>query len=329
MLGVAVIGCGRIGMVHSRNAAAHAELDLRYVADAVETSARSAASAFGGQVASVDAIMADPMVKGVIICSPTPTHADLIEQAAQAGKAIFCEKPIDLDAARARACVAEVERRQVKLLLGFNRRFDRDFGLLRKRLKEGEIGAVEMIHITSRDPSPPPPAYVGSSGGLFRDMMIHDLDMARWLLGEEVETVCTAASAIIDPAIGAQGDVDSAIVTLRTASGKLCVISNSRRAVYGYDQRIEVHGSDGLLQADNSRVSNVRIARQAGESSDRLEDFFVERYAFAYRSEMAHFADVIHGRAEPMVSGIDGVRALELADAAQSSLDHARVEKIA
>ncbi len=321
MLNVAVIGAGRIGRVHAANMAAVPGIKVVHIADALHEAAASLAAQCGASPASVDAIMDAPDIAGVVIASPTPTHASLIERAAAAGKAVFCEKPIDLDTNRARECIAAVEAAGVPLLLGFNRRFDIHFAELKARLDAGEIGKVEMIQITSRDPSPPPPGYIGASGGLFRDMMIHDLDMARWLLGEEPVSVVASASCLVDPAIGAAGDVDSAVVTLRTASGRLCTISNSRRAVYGYDQRLEVHGATGLLSAGNVRENSVRCATVGGESTAPLQNFFIERYREAYRREAEHFAAVLRGEVAPLVTGVDGVRALELADAAQAIIN--------
>jgi myo-inositol 2-dehydrogenase/D-chiro-inositol 1-dehydrogenase len=255
----------------------------------------------------------------VLIASPTPTHADYIERAASAGRAIFCEKPIDLSAERVRACLHVVQRSGVALMVGFNRRFDPHFLTLKRRLDAGEIGALELLTIISRDPAPPPPAYVATSGGLFRDMMIHDLDMARFLLGEEPQDVHAAASCLVDAAMGATGDIDTAVVTLRTASGKLCQISNSRRATYGYDQRIEVHGAKGLLRAGNVTATTVELANAGGFVSDPVLPFFLERYAAAYRAELdAFIAAVTHGAA-PLPNGDDGLRALLLADAATES----------
>src|SRR6185312_1969509 len=248
--------------------------------------------------------------------SPTPTHADYIERAAREGRAIFCEKPIDLAADRVRACLDVVRRAGVVLMVGFNRRFDPHFATLKRRMDAGEIGSLELLTIISRDPTPPPIDYVKSSGGLFRDMMIHDLDMARFLLGEEPVEVSAAASCLVDPAIGAAGDVDTAVVTLRTASGRLCQISNSRRATYGYDQRIEAHGSKGLLRAGNITATTVELATGAGFVTDPVLPFFLERYAAAYRAELDAFIAAVGGEAPASPNGEDGLRALLLANAA-------------
>src|SRR5206468_3009447 len=200
---------------------------------------------------------ADKAVGAVVIASATDTHVDLAIAAARAGKAIFCEKPIDLDLARVDRCLAEIEKARVPFFIGFNRRFDRSFAAIEAAVRAGEIGKVEMAVITSRDPGPPPAEYLKVSGGLFRDMMIHDLDLARWLLGEEPVEVYAQASCLVDPAIGQAGDIDTAAVVLRTRSGAIAQISNSRRAVYGYDQRIEAFGSGGMLRAENRTPTTV------------------------------------------------------------------------
>jgi myo-inositol 2-dehydrogenase/D-chiro-inositol 1-dehydrogenase len=316
MVSIAVIGAGRIGRIHAANIAANPSAHLVGVADVDAAAAEALAKACGARAVTLEeAFTAD----AVLIASPTPTHAGYIERASYAGRAIFCEKPIDLAAERVRACLRVVQRSGVALMVGFNRRFDPHFLTLKRRLDAGEIGAVELLTIISRDPAPPPPAYVATSGGLFRDMMIHDLDMARFLLGEEPVEVHAAASCLVDAAIGAAGDVDTAVVTLRTASGKLCQISNSRRATYGYDQRIEVHGAKGLLRAGNVNASTVELANEGGFVSDPVLPFFLERYAAAYRAELdAFIAAVTHGAA-PLPNGDDGLRALLLADAATES----------
>ena len=253
MLDIAVIGAGRIGQIHARNVAAHAGARLVGICDPDAMAAARLAAACGSAVIGLDEAFA---AAAVLIASPTPTHTGFIERAAAAGRAVFCEKPIDLDSARARTCVEVAERAGIALMIGFNRRFDPNFVALKNALTGGEIGALEVLAITSRDPSPPPPSYVAASGGLFRDMAIHDFDMARFLLDEAVVEVFAAASCLVDPGIGAAGDVDTALITLRTASGRLCSISNSRRASYGYDQRIEAHGVLGMLRAGNVAASS-------------------------------------------------------------------------
>ncbi|WP_108124973.1 inositol 2-dehydrogenase [Saccharospirillum mangrovi] len=324
MINVCLFGAGRIGAIHAANVASHPNAQLRYVVDVFADSANKLAAQYGAEVVSVEHALADPEVQAVIIASSTDTHARLIEQSATAGKAIFCEKPIDLDLERTRQCLATIERTGVTCLVGFNRRYDPQFNELKAQLDAGAIGAVEMVTITSRDPSPPPAQYVQSSGGLFRDMMIHDLDMACWLLGEAPVEVFATASCLIDPAIGAAGDVDTALVTLKTASGKLCQISNSRRAAYGYDQRIEVLGAKGMLQANNQLESTLVTTTNQGSTSAKPEYFFLQRYADAYRRELAHFIAVLDGKETLLTTAVDGLNALTLADAAVASVQSGR-----
>jgi myo-inositol 2-dehydrogenase / D-chiro-inositol 1-dehydrogenase len=251
-----------------------------------------------------------------VICTPTDMHADLIERAARAGKAVFCEKPVDLNAERIRACLDVVKGAKGRLMIGFNRRFDPNFASVRARIAAGEVGKVELVTILSRDPSPPPPSYVARSGGLFRDMMIHDFDMARFLLGEEPTEVHAVGACLVDPEIGKAGDVDTAAVLLKTATGKIAQISNSRRATYGYDQRIEVHGSLGLLAAGNQHATTVTHAGAKGYQSDPALPFFLERYAQAYRLELDAFVTSVLDGAAISPSGEDGLKAQLLADAA-------------
>lgn len=313
---IGLLGAGRIGRIHGGNIAAHPRARLAAVADADAGAAQRLASANGATVSSVDAIIASPEIDAVVICTPTDTHADLIERAARAGKAVFSEKPVDLSAARIRACLNVVRSANGKLMVGFNRRFDPSFSALRRRVAGGEIGSVEVITIISRDPQPPHPGFVERSGGLYRDMMIHDLDMARLLLGEEPAEVHAVGSCLIDPAIGSAGDVDTAAVILKTASGKIAQITNSRRASYGYDQRIEVHGSLGLLSAGNQRATTVEHANASGYTRDPVLPFFLERYADAYRLELAAFIEAVLEGAALTPNGEDGLRAQILADAA-------------
>lgn len=320
MLTFAQFGAGRIGRIHAANIAAHPGARLKYVVDVNAEAAAGLARAHGSQAVGVDAALGDPEVDAVLIASSTDTHADLIEAAARAGKAIFCEKPVDLDMRRVEACLRVVADCGARLMLGFNRRFDPDFRALRRRLRDGAIGKVEQVVITSRDPAPPPAPYIKSSGGLFRDMMIHDLDMARWLLGEEPVQVFAAGACLVDPAIGAAGDIDTASVILTTASGVQAVITNSRRAAYGYDQRIEVLGEKGMLQAGNRLQSTVTLATEAGMVGDKPLYFFLERYAEAYRAELDSFISAVTEGRPLDPSGEDGRLALRLADAAAHSL---------
>ncbi|MGO4672382.1 inositol 2-dehydrogenase [Bosea sp. 2YAB26] len=314
-----LLGAGRIGRIHGLNLAARKDATLVSVADAFADAAASLAAETGATVASLDAILADTTLDAVLICTPTDTHADLIEAAVASGKAVFCEKPVDLDAERIRACLKTVAKTGRPLMIGFNRRFDPSFAALQNRLRAGEAGAIEIVSVISRDPSPPPVDYVKRSGGLFRDMMIHDFDMARFLLAEEPVEVFALGSALVDPAIGQAGDVDTAAVLMRTASGKIAQISNSRRASYGYDQRIEVHGSKGMLRAGNIHETTVEIATGAGFRADPVQNFFLERYAAAYRAELDAFVAALKGKTAPLPSGEDGLKAQILADAATES----------
>ena len=316
MITIGLLGAGRIGVLHGRNIAASPKAKLAAIADAVAAPAEALGRELGVPVRGVDDILGDPGIQAVVICTSTDTHADLIEAAARAGKAVFCEKPVDLGSERIRSCLAVVEQAGTPLMIGFNRRFDPHFAALQARLAQGEIGDVELVTILSRDPAPPPIAYIERSGGLFRDMMIHDFDMARFLLGEEPVEVHAVGAALVDPAIGRARDVDTAAVLLKTATGKICQISNSRRATYGYDQRIEVHGSKGLLRAHNLHESAVEVADHHGFRGAPVLNFFLERYTPAYRRELDSFLDCVAGGHSPTPTGHDGLRAQMLADAA-------------
>lgn len=315
-----LLGAGRIGKVHARAVAGDPDARLVAVADAFEAAAKELASAYGTEVRSIDAIEKANDIDAVVICTPTDTHADLIERFARAGKAIFCEKPIDLDLARVEQCLGVVDETGATLMVGFNRRFDPHFAAVRKAIDDGTIGEVEMVTITSRDPGPPPHDYITRSGGIFRDMTIHDFDMARFLLGEEPVAVSAQASVLVDKKIGELGDYDSVSVLLRTASGKQCVISNSRRATYGYDQRIEVHGSKGMVAAENQRPVSIEIANAGGYTRPPLHDFFMTRYTQAYANEIAAFIAAMSKGRKASPSGLDGLKALALADAALRSV---------
>lgn len=323
-----LLGAGRIGKVHGRAITGNPQARLVAVADAMAPAAEAVAGQYGCEVRSIAAIEAASDIDAVVICTPTDTHADLIERFARAGKAIFCEKPVDLSLARVQACLGVVEATKTKLMVGFNRRFDPHFRAVRAAIDEGRIGAVEMITITSRDPGAPPISYITSSGGIFRDMTIHDFDMARFLLGEEVETVQAAASVLTDPAIGKAGDFDSVSLILRTASGKQCLISNSRRATYGYDQRIEVHGALGAVAAENQRPVSIEVATAAGYTRPPLHDFFMTRYTEAYAAEIAAFVAAISEDAKISPNGHDGLAALALSEAALLSVREGRTVRL-
>jgi myo-inositol 2-dehydrogenase/D-chiro-inositol 1-dehydrogenase len=316
---IAILGAGRIGRIHAANAVAHPQLSLKYVVDPIEASAAELATATGATVATLDQVFGDPAIEGVIVASSTDTHLPFSIRAIEAGKAVFCEKPLDLDLGKARSAASTLGSGNARLFLGFNRRFDANFQRLHERIGSGEMGSLETLHIVSHDPSPPPIAYVKVSGGMFKDMTIHDFDMARWLLGEEPVDVYSAATSVVDPAIGEAGDVDTAKIILRTVSGRICVISNSRRSGYGYDQRIEAFCAKGLLRAGNVLSSTVEAWGENGPSSDPLQNFFLDRYAGAYRAEMAHFADMLEGSVKPQIGYGDGVAALAIAEAAMES----------
>jgi myo-inositol 2-dehydrogenase / D-chiro-inositol 1-dehydrogenase len=314
-----LIGAGRIGRIHAANIAAHPDASLHYVVDALPAAAADLAKRTGARVCDVDRALADDKVDAVVIASSTDTHMPLIEACAAAGKPVFCEKPLDLDSGNARRCIELATASSILLFVGFNRRYDPSFRRLREEIKAGVIGAIEVLTVTSRDPSPPPLDYVKRSGGLFRDMMIHDFDMARWLLGVEPTAVFATGSCMVDYAIGKAGDIDTAAVILETAAGAVCQITNSRRCSYGYDQRIEVFGEKGMLRADNETATRVEVANAKGFLREPALPFFLERYRSAYRLEMDDFLRALKGETHDLAGGEDGLRALLLADAAERS----------
>lgn len=330
MLRVALFGCGRIGRVHAAAVAAHPRAELAWVCDPMEAAAKELAGQYGAEATSdVAAVLADPGVDAVIVASPTPTHVDLLTAAVRAGKAVMCEKPIDLDLARVDACWAEIGALSPIVMVGFNRRFDPSFREIRDRVAAGEIGRLEQLVITSRDPAPAPKAYIETSGGLFRDMTIHDFDMARFLLGEVVEVQAMGAN-LIEPYIAEAGDIDSAVVVLRSADGALAQITNSRRCVFGYDQRVEAFGATGMLTAQNQLPTSVRYASaDRSEAAAPYQNFFLERYSAAYALELDHFVTAIESGTAPSPSFADGRAALVLADAAAESLRTGRTVRVA
>ena len=324
-----LLGAGRIGKVHAKAVTGDAQAKLVAVADAMAPAAQAIADQYGCDVRTIEAIEAAKDIDAVVICTPTDTHADLIERFVKAGKAVFCEKPIDLSLARVKQCLEVVRAHKGTLMVGFNRRFDPHFRAVRAEIDKGTIGEVEMVVITSRDPGAPPVDYIKRSGGIFRDMTIHDFDMARFLLGEEITEVVATAAVLVDPAIGKAGDFDSVQVLLKTASGKQAMISNSRRATYGYDQRIEVHGSKGAVSAENQRPVSIEVATGAGYTRPPLHDFFMTRYTEAYAAEIATFIAAMAGTGKAEPTGEDGLIALALADAAVKSVTEGRVVKMA
>lgn len=323
-----LLGAGRIGKVHARAVVGNPDAELVAVADAMPAAAEAIAKQYGCEVRSIEQILAAKDIDAVVICTPTDTHADLIEKFTNAGKAVFCEKPIDLSLDRVKACLKTVRANKGTLMVGFNRRFDPHFAAVRAEIDKGAIGKVEMVTITSRDPGAPPVDYIKRSGGIFRDMTIHDFDMARFLLGEEVTEVSAMAAVLVDKAIGEAGDSDSVQVMLKTATGKMAVISNSRRATYGYDQRIEVHGSNGVVSAENQRPVSIEIASSLGYTRPPLHDFFMTRYTEAYAAEIAAFIAAVNTGTPAHPSGEDGLLALALAEAALKSVKEGRTVKV-
>ncbi|EHZ6873276.1 inositol 2-dehydrogenase [Providencia rettgeri] len=328
MFNIALFGAGRIGQVHAVNIAGHKETKLYSVIDPYQPNAVALAEKYQAKVQTTEEAMQDPNVQGVLIASATDTHADLIELAAKHKKVIFCEKPVHLDLERVKQCLKSVKEHNVPLFIGFNRRYDPQFRHLKNLFQQGAIGKAESLIITSRDPSPPPAEYVKVSGGMFRDMTIHDFDMARFMIGEEPCSVYAQGSNVVDPAIGQDGDIDTAFIILKFPSGAMATISNSRRSGYGYDQRIELHGEKGLLTAGNIKENSVALLSEVGCLSAKPEYFFLQRYHEAYQAEWQHFVDILAGRAESETTGTDGELALYLADKALESLKTGKEVKL-
>jgi len=329
---IGIIGAGRIGKVHARNIAMHVpQFTVRTVADPMmngETEEYLKKLGVAHVTKDAREILDDAQIGAVYVCSSTNTHAQYVVQAAEAGKHIFCEKPIDYDLARVREAIGAAEKAGVKLQIGFDRRFDHNHRAVWQAVRDGKIGDVHIIRISSRDPEPPPIAYVKVSGGIFYDMMIHDFDMARFLCGSEVTEVYAAGSVLVDPAIGEAGDVDTAVVTLRFENGAIAVIDNSRRAVYGYDQRIEVFGSKGCVQDDNDLPSTVTLTTEAGAVSGTALYGMWDRYEGAFIAESRAFAEALEKDAVPAVTGTDGLYPVLMAAAATRSLREGRPVKI-
>lgn len=328
MFNIALFGAGRIGQVHAVNIAGHKETKLYSVIDPYQPNAVALAEKYQAKVQTTEEAMQDPNIQGVLIASATDTHADLIELAAKHKKVIFCEKPVHLDLERVKQCLKSVKEHNVPLFIGFNRRYDPQFRHLKNLFQQGAIGKAESLIITSRDPSPPSAEYVKVSGGMFRDMTIHDFDMARFMIGEEPCSVYAQGSNIVDPAIGQAGDIDTAFIILKFPSGAMATISNSRRSGYGYDQRIELHGEKGLLTAGNIKENSVALLSEVGCLSAKPEYFFLQRYHEAYQAEWQHFVDILAGRAESETTGTDGELALYLADKALESLKTGKEVKL-
>ncbi len=320
MLKVGLLGAGRIAVVHATAISSHPGSTLVAVSDINSAAAEKIAAQYGAEARATDTILNDSAIDAVLIATSTDTHSDLIERATAAGKAVLCEKPVDLSLARAQACQKAVAATGRPVMIGFNRRFDPNFSTLKRAVDAGEIGKAELLSITSFDPAPPPVAYIKVSGGLFRDMMIHDFDMANFIMGAAPVTVTAVGSSIVDPEIGGAGDVDTAVVTLTYADGRIAVVKNSRRAVYGYDQRVELLGSEGLLQAQNMLENTVVKSTTQGVTGAKPTYFFLERYMPAYAAEWAAFVDAVNGDKALPVTLDDGVAALAMAEAATLSV---------
>jgi myo-inositol 2-dehydrogenase/D-chiro-inositol 1-dehydrogenase len=326
-IGVAVLGYGRIGRIHAENVRASARANLVAVADPLLGAGIEPPPDVPWST-QVESVLLDHGVEAVMICTPTPTHVPLIEAAAAAGKHVFCEKPLDLDLAVASRAVVAAERAGIRLQVGFNRRFDPSFRRVRDAVRGGEIGALCMLRVISRDPAPPPIEYVRVSGGLFLDMMIHDFDMVRFVSGDEVEEVQAFGAVHVDPEIGEAGDIDTGVVSIRLSSGALATIENSRRAVYGYDQRVEAFGVEGAIEAGNRTASTTWLKTLAGVRTENPLHFFTERYEAAYRAELAAFLEAIGNGSEPECSGRDALPPLAIAVAAKRSLVSGQPEPV-
>jgi len=324
---VGIIGAGRIGRLHAENLVRRVPgVEVVAIADVVEEAAQRCAKKLGIPRAYGDPtpIFEDSEINAVLICSSTDTHACFIEQAARSGKHIFCEKPIALDLEEIDRALDAVKKAGVFLQVGFNRRFDPSFSAARDAVAAGKIGRAHLLKITSRDPAPPPIEYIKVSGGIFLDMTIHDFDMARFLMGEEVVEVYAAGAVLVDPKIGEAGDIDTAVVTLRFESGAMGVIDNSRRAVYGYDQRVEVFGERGMVRVENPKPHQVMVLNADGDHGPPLLHFFVERYTDSYVRELSAFFEAIQKGEEPPVTGRDGKIAVVMGYAAKRSLEEGR-----
>lgn len=323
MLNFALFGAGRIGKMHAQNIQAFAQSNLKYVFDVYGPAAEAVAKATGAKVAdSVEMALADPDVDAVLIATSTDTHVELIIKAAKAGKAILCEKPIDLDTATVNACLEQIKDCHVPIQIGFNRRYDPSHAAVVKAAQDGSIGKLEQIIITSRDPGMAPVEYLKSSGGIFRDMIIHDFDMARFVLGEEIVELQAFGSAMVDEKITEIGDVDSVMVIMKSQSGRLIHINGSRRAIYGYDQRVEAFGSEGMVISNNQTPTSVtRYTKDTTQVKDPLYNFFIDRYVDAYNLQLTSFIENVLAKKPVSPSFEDGRRAQVLADAAQQSLE--------
>ncbi len=330
-LNIGIIGAGRIGKVHMQSITYNVpSAKVLGITDVFKDGLQELADKYGIEKVYADykEMLADKDIDAVLVCSSTDTHADISIEAAQAGKHVFCEKPVDLTPEKVKAVIDAVEKAGVKLQVGFNRRFDHNFAHVRSLINEGKVGNLELIKITSRDPEPPPAEYAAVSGGMFLDMTIHDFDMARFLAGSDVTEVYASATCLVDPAIGEAGDVDTAIINLKFENGALGVIDNSRRAAYGYDQRIEVFGSLGAAMASNDTPTNVTVMNSEGVTTDKPLYFFLERYMQSFRDEMVQFVDAVQNDKLTPTTGLDGLNSILVALAAKKSVKEGRPVKI-
>jgi myo-inositol 2-dehydrogenase/D-chiro-inositol 1-dehydrogenase len=320
LVNFALFGAGRIGRMHAQNLVRRADAKLLYVVDTKPEAARALAEPLGARQADAEQVFSDSQVHAVLIATSTGSHADLSIAAARAGKAIFCEKPVDLTLPKVEACIRAVRKAKVPMFVGFNRRFDPSFRGLKQRLDAGAIGKLEQVIITNRDPGLPDLRFLASSGGLFLDFTIHDFDMARWLLGEEPVEVFAWGAVLVDPRVRTEGkDIDSAMLLLRTASGKLCHINNTRRAAYGYDQRIEVHGSKGMLRAENLTPTSVEAFGAQAACADNPWPNFQTRYVAAYDAELDSFISSVQRGKPAEIPPEDSRSVLRLCEAALQS----------
>ena len=330
-LTVGIIGTGRIGKVHTMSIMNQLpQVEIKGVTDIFLDQAQAWADETGIKTVYKDykEMLADADIDAVLVCSSTDTHADIAIAAANAGKHVFCEKPVDLSIAKVEAVIDAAKKAGVKLQIGFNRRFDHNFRKVKELIENKTIGDLQILKITSRDPSPPPAEYVKVSGGIFMDMTIHDFDMGRFLTGSEAEEVYVAAACMVDPAIGAAGDVDTALITIRFKNGTICVIDNSRKAAYGYDQRVEAFGSKGKVEIANDYPNTAVWSTEEGVFSEKPLYFFLERYMDSFAEEMKQFVNALINNTETPVTGIDGLQPIKLGLAARKSVAEGRPVKL-
>lgn len=325
-----IIGAGRIGKVHAANLVRLQNVKLMGISDIKYAAAKEVAALYDIPKASENYqdLLKDPDIQGILICSATDTHAQLIEECAAHGKHIFCEKPVDLTIAKVKSAMAAVEKAKVTLQVGFNRRFDPNFKRIAELVKAEALGAPHLARISSRDPSPPPPDYVAVSGGIFLDMTIHDFDMARYVMQDEPIEVYAMGSVLVDPRIGEQGDIDTATIVIKFKNGAICTIDNSRKATYGYDQRLEVFGSKACASTGNTYPNQVQIWNEKGTQQEPPHYFFLEKYEAAFMAEIKEFVNCMTSGKTPSVTGVDGLEALRLALAAKQSLKENRPVKM-